>query len=224
MCGRFTLTATAADLRAAFPWLKIARGSDMATRYNVAPGQRVAVVPNDGHKTLVYFRWGFSPRWARKRTAGKILINARAETLSEKPTFRAAYSHRRCLVLADGFYEWKKEGGSRAKTPVHIKLRSGEPFAFAGLWDSMVTPAGDIVRTCLVVTTTSNSLLEPIHHRMPVILNEGSLERWVDSSETRPRALDACLQPFPADPMIAWPVSTLVNNPGNDSPSCVEPA
>jgi len=223
MCGRFTLTATASELQVAFPWLRVPGRSGWAARYNIAPGQTVAVVTNNGQQTLEYFRWGLVPPWVKDRGTEKMVINARAETLGEKPLFRTAYRSRRCLVLADGFYEWQRRAGCSTKTPVYIQLRSGKPFAFAGLWDTMASYDGSRLSACVVVTTAPNVLLEPIHSRMPVILPDAAIEPWLDPAKRPPHALDTWLQTFPSEPMMAHRVSTLVNNPLNDSPACVAP-
>jgi putative SOS response-associated peptidase YedK len=152
------------------------------------------------------------------------MINARAETLAEKPSFRRIYRKRRCLVLADGFYEWKQEPGSRLKTPMYIRLASGKPFAFAGLWDAWRPEAGDLVHSCAIVTTTSNQLMQMIHTRMPVILGRDAYAQWLDQAEQPAERLDGLLRPFAADEMTAYPVSRYVNRPQNDSPTCIVPA
>ena len=220
MCGRFTLTADAAELKAAFPWLKIAKESDMVRRYNIAPSQLVAVVPNDGQKTLAYFRWGLSPRWARDRNSGKILINARAETLSEKPTFRAAYCRRRCLVLADGFYEWQKKGSEKQAWYFHRPDQ--QPFAFAGLWESWQGPGQhQALLSGTILTTTPNELSRPIHDRMPVILAREDHQAWLDPGNQDQDSLRALLVPCPDDQLTCRPVSSHVNNPRHDDEQCI---
>ena len=148
------------------------------------------------------------------------MINARAETLAEKPSFRAAYLRRRCLILADGFYEWQTIPGSKAKTPMYIRLASGKPFAFAGLWE-LWRPDDTPVLSCTIITTEPNDLLAPIHNRMPVILPPDAYDLWLDPAEQKPAALNALLKPYPADLMTAYPVSRLVNSPSNDTPDVV---
>jgi len=222
MCGRFTLTTTPTDLREAFPDVEV--DEDLAPRYNIAPSQPVAVIANTGVKRVELFRWGLIPSWAKDPSIGDRMINARAETLAEKPSFRAIYRKRRCLVLADGFYEWKQEPGSRGKTPMYIRLASGKPFAFAGLWDAWRPEAGDLVRSCTIVTTTPNQLMQMIHTRMPVILERDAYAQWLDPTEQLAERLDALLRPFAADEMTAYPVSRYVNRPQNDSPTCIVPA
>ncbi len=225
MCGRFTLRLDRAGLQEAFPWLAIPE-AELRPRYNVAPSQPVAVVPNDGRKALDYFVWGLIPFWADDPKIGYRMINARGETLHEKPSFRAAYRRRRCLVLSDGFYEWKKEkvAGREVKTPYFIRLKSDQPFAFAGLWEIWHSPLGDEVRSCTIITTRPNELLRSLHNRMPVILPPAVYDDWLDPAERDPVSLAALITPFPAEEMEAYPVSTLVNTPSNDLPECILPA
>jgi putative SOS response-associated peptidase YedK len=151
------------------------------------------------------------------------LINARAETLIEKPSFRTAFRRRRCLVLADGFYEWRQDPGRRGKTPMLVRLREDKPFAFAGLWENWQSPDGSTILSCTIITTQPNSLMETIHNRMPVILPERAYEPWLEPGEVDPQTLTSLLQPFPAEEMVAHPVSTLVNDPKNESPECIVP-
>lgn len=222
MCGRFTLTISPEQLQQAIPGLNVP--SEMAPRYNIAPSQPVAVVPNDGQRRLDYYIWGLIPSWAKDPAIGNRMINARAETLAEKPSFRAAFRRRRCLIPADGFYEWQQTPGQKAKTPFYIRLKSGEPFAFAGLWENWNAPDGSQVLSCAIITTAPNALMEPIHNRMPVILPPAAYDRWLESDEQNPAALQNLLQPFPAQAMIAYPVSSLVNRPENDVAACIQPA
>jgi len=227
MCGRFTLTAEMNTLQATFPWLNIPEG--MAPRYNIAPSQPVAVVPNDGKNTLDFYVWGLVPFWAKDPQIGNRMINARAETLAEKPSFKTAFRRRRCLVLADGFYEWQRKpiaSSSRstgAKTPMYIKMTSGEPFAFAGLWETWNAPDGSRLITCNIITTEPNELVSQIHNRMPVILPTDAYQTWLDPHERAPSELSPLLKPYPADQMVSYPVSKQVNNPTNDLPICVKP-
>lgn len=221
MCGRFTLTAEVNALQDAFPWLNIP--PEITPRYNIAPTQPVAVVPNDGKQRLDYFNWGLIPSWAKDPEIGSRMINARSETLAEKPAFRTAFRRRRCLVLADGFYEWQKQPGSKSKIPMYIRLSSKEPFAFAGLWEIWNSKDGSSILSCTIITTEPNELMKDIHNRMPVILPEDAYQRWLEPGEKSPAQLSALLTPFPAERMTAFPVSTLVNNPRNDTPQCVAP-
>ena len=227
MCGRFTFTVELSELAQAFPWLTVP-DADLVPRYNIAPTQPVPVVANRDNKTLEFFNWGLIPSWAKDTKIGSRLINARAETLADKPSFRAAYRRRRCLVFADGFYEWRKdatsEGDHKAhKVQVLIRLKTGEPFGFAGLWETWYSPEGDLVLSCAIITTTPNRLVQPIHTRMPVILQPEAYEKWLDPAEKKPDGLQPFLRPYPAEEMEAFTVSTLVNNPANDVPECVLP-
>jgi putative SOS response-associated peptidase YedK len=222
MCGRFTLTTTAADLEEAFPGVEGFEG--LAPRYNIAPSQPVAVIANTGENRVELYRWGLIPSWARDPGIGNRLINARGESLSEKPSFRVVYKRRRCLVVADGFYEWRAQPGGRVKIPMFVRLMSSRPFAFAGLWDEWRTPEGEPLRTCTIVTTTPNALMQMIHNRMPVILGPTAHALWLDSGEQRAERLDALLRPYAAEEMTAYPVSRFVNSPQNDSPACIVPS
>lgn len=221
MCGRFTLTADLNTLQEAFPWFNIPEG--LEPRYNVAPTQPVAVVPNNGKNQVDFFVWGLIPSWAKDTKIGNRMINARAETLAEKPSFRTAFRRRRCLVLADGFYEWRREAKGEPKTPMYIKLSSGKPFSIAGLWETWYSKDGSKILSCTIITTQPNSLLEKIHNRMPVILAEDSYPLWLDTGEPDPKQLSNLLVPYTAQEMVAYPVARLVNSPRNDSPACIQP-
>ena len=221
MCGRFTLTADSATLQESFPEVQFP--AEGRARFNIAPSQPVLVLPNDGKNTADYFLWGLIPIWAKDPTIGSKLINARAETLGEKPSFRGSYKYKRCLVFADGFYEWKAETGTKAKTPHFIKLETGLPFALAGLWDEWHSPDGSQIKSCTIITTEPNELMSKLHNRMPVILPPSAYEEWLDPAPQKPEALQHLLVPYPATGMRAYPVSTLVNSPGNDRPECVVP-
>jgi putative SOS response-associated peptidase YedK len=177
------------------------------------------VILNEGDRVIQLLRWGLVPFWAKDPSIGSQMINARAETLAEKPAFRNALKKRRCLVLADGFYEWKK--APTGKIPMRITLASGEPFAFAGLWENWDTPDGDVLRTFTIVTTTPNALLEPIHNRMPVILRPEHEPLWMDNAADPAAWLDV-LRPYPAELMTAYPVSKRVNFVGNDDPEVLK--
>ncbi|WP_235839004.1 SOS response-associated peptidase [Desulfosporosinus metallidurans] len=188
----------------------------------MAPSQQVPVVIHqNGGNRLLMVRWGLIPYWAKDESIGNKLINARAETLEEKPSFRRSFEQRRCLVLADGFYEWKKEG--RVKKPYRITLLDGRPFAFAGLWDSWLSPTGQTINSCAIITTTPNKLMEPIHNRMPVILPQDMESVWLGGDVTSSREVKGLLTPFPEERMVAYEVSQLVNSPRNDGPECVVP-
>jgi putative SOS response-associated peptidase YedK len=221
MCGRFTLTLDPVDLREAFPWLMVAE--ELKPRFNIAPTQPVAVVANDGKNRLDFFLWGLIPSWAKDPEIGNRMINARAETLAEKPSFRAAFRRRRCLILADGFYEWQQQTGSKAKTPIYIRLKTKKPFAFAGLWENWNSPDGSQILSCTIITTTPNELLQSIHNRMPVILTPEVYPLWLSPQDKYPDELTALLRPYPAEEMTAYPVSRLVNSPENDVAECIQP-
>jgi putative SOS response-associated peptidase YedK len=193
----------------------------MEPRYNIAPSQPVAVIPNNNKDQVDFFQWGLIPFWAKDAKIGYRMINARSETLAEKPAFRNAYRRRRCLVLADGFYEWKSIKGKMKKSPYFIKMESGDPFAMAGLWEIWNAPDGSVIPSCTIITTQPNELVAPIHNRMPVILPPETYEQWLDPAEKKAADLDRLLTPLPAKQMTAYPVSTLVNSPGNDYPECI---
>lgn len=190
-------------------------------RYNIAPGQLVAVVPNTPGRQLDFFQWGLVPSWAKDTAIAHRLINARAETLADKPTFRAALRRRRCLIPADGFYEWYHPAGQPGKTPLAFQLASRRPFAFAGLWDVWLAPDGSELYTCTIITTAADPFIAPFHARMPVILDPAHYAAWLDPREQSPAALLPLLQPSAR--LIAFPVSPLVNNARLDAPACVEP-
>jgi putative SOS response-associated peptidase YedK len=217
MCGRYTLTIDEAMAMDRFDL--DASEAAHTPRFNIAPTQAVPVVLNEAPRRLSVARWGLIPSWAKDPAIGSRMINARAETLAEKASFRAAFKRRRCLVLADGFYEWRKDG--TAKTPMYARLKTGEPFALAGLWEVWKPPEGDALRTCTIITTEPNALLAPIHNRMAVILSREYEQAWLDA-DTEPLELMAMLQPYPADLMEAREVSRRVNSPAVDEPSLVE--
>ncbi len=222
MCGRFTLTVDPAQLKMFLDLNDVP--IDLSPRYNIAPTQPVAVVTNPIDRKVQIFQWGLIPSWSKDPSIGSRLINARAETLEEKPTFRGPFKRHRCLVLADGFYEWKKvsENGKEVKQPYFIRLKNDQPFALAGLWDHWTAPNGDERLTCTIITTTPNELMAEIHDRMPVILTGEAMWDWLDP-QASPIALHALLQPFPAKEMKAYPISKLVNKPENDRAEVIEP-
>jgi putative SOS response-associated peptidase YedK len=223
MCGRFTLTIDPAQLRDAFSWLHVPEEANFTPRYNISPTQPVAVVPNDGKNRLDFYTWGLIPSWAKDHSIGSKLINARGETVAEKPSFRNAFKRRRCLILADGFYEWKANADGKGKTPMYIRLASGQPFAFAGLWEWWTPPGGEgsEIRSATIITTEPNSLMATIHNRMPVILPPEAYEAWLEPAEQRPEKLLPLIRSYPAEAMTAYPVSRMVNSPANDRPECI---
>lgn len=216
MCGRYTLINLAA-LTQAFPWID-EPPPEQTPRYNIAPTQPILVVANNRADRFEHFHWGLIPSWARDPAIGNRMINARAETLAEKPAFRTALRRRRCLVPADGFYEWKKDPGGKTKTPMRITMAAGEVFAFAGLWDAWHAPDGSVLPSCTLITTAPNELMSDIHDRMPVILKREDYDAWLDPAEREADELTALLKPYLASEMTATPVSRTVNNPKNESP------
>lgn len=220
MCGRYTLTVDAALLAELFELEPL---TELAPRYNIAPTQTVPIVRRGGggDREWARVRWGLIPSWAKDATIGNRLINARAETAADKPSFRSAFRHRRCLIPADGFFEWAKVDGG--KQPHHIRFADRRPFAFAGLWESWSPPDGDRVESCTILTTGPNELVAGLHDRMPVILPSERHADWIGGGPLGPDAAEAMLVPHPADDMEAVPVSTYVNSPRNDDPRCLEP-
>jgi putative SOS response-associated peptidase YedK len=221
MCGRYTLTANPEQLQQAFPGVKIPEG--IAPRYNIAPSQPVAVIANNQPDRLDFFVWGLIPSWAKDPSIGNRMINARAETLTEKPSYRNAFKRRRCLIPASGFYEWRQEPGQKSKTPMYIRMASGDPFAFAGLWEVWNSPDGSQVLSCAIITTEPNTLMADIHNRMPVIIPSSDYTQWLDPNEVKPEKLQGLLKPYEPAGMEAYPVSKLVNSPENDVEGCLLP-
>jgi putative SOS response-associated peptidase YedK len=221
MCGRYTLKAPVEDLLDLFHLVEAAA---LPARYNIAPTQPVPAVRMAADKKgreLAMFRWGLIPGWAKDLAIGNRLINGRSETAAEKPAFRSAFRKRRCLMPADGFYEWKKEGGK--KQPFYIQLKNGRPFAFAGLWEDWQDEQGKRIQSCTILTTDANDLVRPIHDRMPVILESKDFDKWLDPDIQQPEMLLPILRPYSGQEMTAYPVSTVVNNPRNENPKCIEP-
>jgi putative SOS response-associated peptidase YedK len=220
MCGRYTLRTPVEKLAEEFGFDN--SSIELPPNYNVAPTQGVAaVLEEDGQRHLEVLRWGLIPPWADDPQVGSRMINARAETAPEKPSFRRAFRERRCLIPADGFYEWKRMNGG--KQPYYIHMKEGRPFAFAGLWESWKDDGGPEIRSCTILTTKPNALAGEIHDRMPVILPTGSYDVWLDHESERDE-LYGLLAPYPEDEMEAYPVSRFVNSPSNNDPRCIEPA
>lgn len=222
MCGRFTLTADPAEIIDVFGDFTFP--TKFSPRYNIAPTQPVLAIPNNPDRKADFFIWGLIPSWAKDPSIGNKLINARGETIAEKPSFRGGFKYKRCIIPTDGFYEWKASPGEKTKTPYFIHMKDRKPFAFAGLWDEWQSPDGGAVRTCTIITTEPNELMSTLHNRMPVILAPKDYALWLDPAPQTPEKLVHLIKPFPADAMSAHPVSTLVNKPGNDRPECVVPA
>jgi putative SOS response-associated peptidase YedK len=220
MCGRFTLVSPFVAVTERFH-APAPRG-DLRPRYNIAPGQDVLCVIRDGENRIETLRWGLIPFWAKDPAIGNRFINARAETLAEKPSFRNACARRRCLVVADGFFEWRPAG--KRKVPVYIFLKSKKPFGFAGLYESWKDSGGKEIRTCTIITTDANDLVQPIHDRMPAILPEAAEDRWLDPGEGSSERYLSLLKPYPSAEMAAFDVTPIVNSVGHDAPDCITPA
>ena len=220
MCGRFAQTIPIAEIVKEYFIDEVI--TTVSPSCNIAPGHRVAAAVRSvkGRRLLVDFHWGLVPSWAKDRSVGNRLINARAETVARKPSFRKSFETRRCLVIASGFYEWKKEG--KLKRPYYYSLVSKKPFAFAGLYDRWTAPGGEILESCTIITTEANSSVRPVHDRMPVMLKPESGSIWLNSA-SGPADLIALLSPYPSDEIQAYPVSFAVNSPANNGPECIEP-
>jgi len=222
MCGRFGASFQYRDIKV--QWNLYGEFPGYFPRYNIAPSQDVPViVRNEDRNELRSMHWGLVPSWSQDPSMGQRMINARSETLLEKPSFKQLVSMRRCLVPADGFYEWRREGNH--KVPMWIHLKKREPFAFAGLWDCWRDPAGDKeLYSFTIITTEANALLRPIHNRMPVIYDKEMGRQWLEESfGGQPMILAAVLRPWPSASMEAHEVSTLVNSPENDTAECIQP-
>lgn len=217
MCGRYTLTASPQAVQEAF---SLAETPDLSPRFNIAPTQMVPIITGEARDKLTWMKWGLIPSWSKDDKGASQLINARAETIDEKPSFRSAFKKRRCLVPADGFYEWRKEGDK--KKPQYIFLDDRELFAFAGLWETWKNPEGEWIHSCTIITGEPNEVVKPLHHRMAVILERDSYADWLDEETPLP-VLKNLLSPYPAAKMQTYEVSTLVNNARVDSPDLLEP-
>jgi putative SOS response-associated peptidase YedK len=221
MCGRFTLRTNPKKLAEQFP---IDEVPVLEPRYNIAPTQTVAVVrlsSVDSRRLFRQMRWGLVPYWADDPSIGNRMINARSETALEKPAFRNAIRRRRCLILADGFYEWAKRPGG--KQPYYFRMRDGSPFAFAGVWERW-QKSDEPIESCALLTTNANQIVSPIHDRMPVILEPKDYDLWLDPKQQWPEAIQPLLHALRDDALEAIPVSRLVNDPANEDPGCIEPA
>lgn len=220
MCGRFALALPPKSLAEYF---QLDQFPELIPRYNIAPAQPVTTIVNDknsNRRVLKMFRWGLIPSWAKDTKIGSKLINARSETVADRPSFRLAFRNRRCLIPATGFYEWKRYEGKNQ--PHFIAIRDNKPFAFAGLWEHW-EGRDTKIDTCTILTTEPNDVVRHIHHRMPVILKTDDYDLWLDPANTKKEVLLPLLVPCPSDLMTSYPVSTMVNNPQNDDPRCIEP-
>jgi putative SOS response-associated peptidase YedK len=219
MCGRFTLRTPTKAIVEAFG---LTSAPDLKPRFNIAPSQQVAAIrldPKLGGRQLSLLRWGLIPSWADDPSIGYRMINARADTVAVKPAFRSAFKKGRCLIVADGFYEWQKIG--KAKQPFFIRRKDSRPFAFAGLSEHWHR-GEQVIDSATIITTDANELMAPIHDRMPVILSPDDYDLWLEPDFHGQEKLQSMLRPYPSDDMVAYPVSTLVNNPKNESSQCVE--
>ncbi|MEP0814489.1 MAG: SOS response-associated peptidase [bacterium] len=243
MCGRYTLVTDLKLLAEHFGFaadeMRAAGADNVRPRYNIAPSQDAAVViaPADSQKPalpgdemtvlvgperrLVMMRWGLVPAWAKDEKIGDKMINARAETVAEKPSFKNALKSRRCLIPADGFYEWTQTSYGR-KAPIRFTMKDGRPFAMAGLYETWKRPEGDVLFSFTIITTEANEVLRPYHHRMPVIIPPERYALWLDTNVTDTEKLQKMLLPYPADEMRGYKVSSAVNSPRNDVPECIE--
>ncbi|MDR7236645.1 SOS response-associated peptidase [Neobacillus drentensis] len=222
MCGRFTLTATFEEIIDRFDIAAFLEEENYAPSYNIAPSQAVLAVINDGKSNRMGFlKWGLVPPWAKDPAIGHKMINARAETLSEKPSFRTAFKKKRCLIIADSFYEWKRHE-DKSKTPMRIKLKSADLFAMAGIWEAWKSPEGKTLYTCSVITTGPNELMKDIHDRMPVILKPEDEKTWLDQSNSDTNDLNKLLIPYDENSMETYEVSSLVNSPRNNTVELIQ--
>ena len=220
MCGRYALIASAPRLARLLGLIDL---PELPPRYNIAPTQAVTVVraTHPGGRELVMMRWGLIPAWSKTPGKDYRMVNAKAETLAQRPAFRTAYRRRRCLIPADGFYEWKQLPGR--KQPYYVAMKDGAPFVFAGLWERWRGADEQIIDSCTIITTEPNDMVADIYNRMPAILEEKDYDAWLDPEQQDTRPLDALLRPYEASALTATPVSTHVNNPRNDDPRCMEP-
>lgn len=219
MCGRFVRSSPIEKIRTEFRVKKAL--DEISPSFNIAPTQDILIVNNEGEKQLIACTWGLIPSWAKDPSIGHKTINARAETVAEKPMFRSAFRKHRCLVIADGFYEWEKT--EEKKIPFYIRLRSGRPFGFGGLYSHWTSPEGAAVCTCTIITTIANELIEAIHDRMPVIIPKDKEDLWLDPEVQEPEKLHDLLKPYPAELMEMYAVSTKVNSPAYNFPQVIEP-
>jgi len=219
MCGRFVRSCTVKEVA---DYFDIEQPSfEFEPSYNVAPTQDIIIINNIGVKQIVKCHWGFVPPWSKELSDGYKMINARSETVAEKPSFKAAFRKQRCLVIANGFYEWQKE--KNRKVPVYISLKSGKPFGFAGLYTVWISPEGEKICTCTILTTESNDLITPIHDRMPVIIPRDKEDVWLDPAVNDIDKLKDLLTSVPSEEMIITKVSDRVNSPRYNSPDNIKP-
>jgi putative SOS response-associated peptidase YedK len=220
MCGRFSLATDISVLQEQFNF-KWSNEITINPRFNVAPSQQILTIGSDGEKRIgTMMKWGLVPYWSNDTKIGYKMINARAEGIDEKPSFKTPFKRKRCLILSDGFYEWKKE--EKKKQPFRFMMKDDRPFAFAGLWDQW-DKDGELLYSCTIITTTPNEMTQEVHNRMPVILEEDAYDLWIDAKMNDTEYLKSLLIPFPAEKMKSYPVSTLVNSPKNNVEECLSP-
>lgn len=219
MCGRFAFISSRDDIEDFLPGVVIHYWP--GPRYNVAPSQDILAVLNDGRRETSAARWGLVPSWAKDPALGSRMINARLETVAEKPSFRKPFARQRCIILASGFFEWKKEDGK--KIPFYIRLKTGAPIAFAGLYDRWRAPDGAMLVTGTIITTAANAAVLPVHERMPVMMRRENIDGWLAPGEASATELFKLLDTIEAGEIETIPVSTMVNDPTRDDPSCVQP-
>jgi putative SOS response-associated peptidase YedK len=220
MCGRFVLENTPEQIMKVY---RLSSLPDLSPRYNVAPGQQIAVVRqhNGGDRELAFLQWGLVPPWAKDPAIGYKMINARSETVQEKPSFKQALQARRCIIPVSGFYEWEKSG--RDRIPHYIHLRGGDVMSLAGLWERWKSPEGVELQTCTILTTSANSLIKKLHDRMPVILHREEFGLWLNKDIDDVKQLAELFHPYPSDQLAEYVVAKEVNSPGNDSPRLIAP-
>jgi putative SOS response-associated peptidase YedK len=219
MCGRFVRNSPISLIVEIFNVGSTMSGASAS--YNVAPSQEILIINDKGKRELVKCRWGFLPPWVKDLSEGSRMINARAETLDEKSSFKAAFKKQRCLIIADGFYEWKKE--KRKKVPYYIRLKSAEPFGFAGLYNQWTSPDGEKICSCTIITSEANDLVATIHDRMPAIVPHEKVDMWLDPGFQDSEMLKRILRPYPSEEIEMYPVSSKINSVKMDSATNIMP-
>jgi putative SOS response-associated peptidase YedK len=218
MCGRFAQRSDPKRLAKEF---NVAEVPELEPRYNIAPTQDILNIrQTEDEREAVFLKWGLVPSWAKDITIGAKLINARSETITEKPSFREAFKKRRCIIPANGFYEWQRTGGR--KQPFFFQMKDERPFGFAGLWEKWQGIGGQVIESCTILTTEANEVLRPVHDRMPVILHSGDYELWLNEDVRKGEMLKELLRPYPAEEMTSHPVSTAINSPSNQGATLIE--
>jgi putative SOS response-associated peptidase YedK len=218
MCGRFAQRSDPKRLAREF---KVAEVPPIEARYNIAPTQEIlGVYESVEGREMKFFKWGLIPSWAKDASMGARLINARSETVEEKPAFREAFKRRRCIIPADGFYEWQRREDK--KQPFFFQLKDERPFGFAGLWERWQGTTGEAIESCAILTTEANEVLRPVHDRMPVILHSADYELWLDEDVRKRELLRELLRPYPAEEMTSYPVSTAINSPHHQGATLIE--